>query len=538
MGLLARSIRAASMEDPTQPLLPASALNESLGLGRSDAGVMVNEKQAMRLTTVFACINIISTDISTLSFSIFQTMPDGSTREAIDHRLYKMLNSSPNGWMSSLSFRGAMFASVLGWGNAYAVIRRDGAARPASLQILPSDRTCPAMVNGDLIYVTTATADGMPAKIDPENMIHIQGLSYDGILGMSPIGTCKNAFGIAMAAEKFGAQFFGNGLRATGVFTHPGELNTEAQENIKKSVREMATGENALRPLILEEGMTWTQTTIPPNDAQFLETRRFQRSELAAIYRMPLHLLQDLERSTNNNIEHQSLDYLRYTLRPLAVKFETEVNRKLLSGPFKSQHDFNEFQRGDFASQTAGWNLLRNIGVYSANDILKAMRQNPIPEAKGGDVRIVAANMVTLEAMATMKEMPAAAGKKQLPAPGETTDSDQGEAITDGQYLPIVAGFRRLVRDAAGRITNRKEWDQEFARRTLHPVIATMAQAILASAGLSAELTEHDEVLVNGVAGGFAGRSQAWTKANVSQSATAATEDAFFQLRLLLLGGS
>ena len=261
MGLLTSKlgIRAFSLEDPAQPLLPYSALVESLGMGKSDAGVMVNQKQAMRLTTAFACIMVISSDLSSLSFGVFQNMPDGSIREAAEHRLYPLLHDEPNTKMTSTVFRGALLASALGWGNAYALIRRDRASRPVSLDLLPSDRTCPALVKGELIYMTTATADGMPARIDPQNVLHIQGLSLDGLVGLSPIGTCKNAFGLAIAAEKFGAQFFGNGARATGVLHAPGRARCRSLREPEEVGARAGDGWSALRPLILEEGMKWSR---------------------------------------------------------------------------------------------------------------------------------------------------------------------------------------------------------------------------------------------------------------------------------------
>lgn len=533
MGLLTRKlgINMLSLEDPAQPLLPYSALFESLGLGKSDAGVLVNEKQAMRLTTAFACINIISTDLSTIPFGVFQKMPDGSVREATEHRLYGMLHDQPNSKMSSTTFRGAILASVLGWGNGYAFIRRDKAARPLSLEMLPSDRTCPALVDGQLIYITTATKDGMPESIDPQNMLHITGLTMDGLVGLSPIGTCKNAFGLAIAAEKFGAQFFGNGSRATGVFTHPGELDAEAYENIKKSIREQATGESALRPLILEEGMQWEQMTIAPNDAQFLQTRQFQRVEIAALYRVAMHLLQDLQRATNNNIEHQSLDHLRYTLRPWAVRLEQEVDRKLLSGPFQSQHDFNEFQRGDYASQTAGLQTLRNIGVYSANDCLRVLRQNPIPAAEGGDVRLAPVNMVPLDSLVS--------GDAPDPsAPDdETADSDEGLPVTDRGRGAIIQAFRRIFRDAVGRVANRKQHDAQFAYRALQPIVASVAEAILALK-FSGSLMEQDHAVVKEWAEILAARSESWAQSDASAVSTQITGETYDALSKALMGGA
>jgi HK97 family phage portal protein len=541
MGLLTKSlgIRAYSMEDPAQPLLPFSALMESLGMGKSDAGVMVNEKQAMRIPTAQACINVISSDVSSLSFGIFQTLPDGSVREAKDHRLYSLFHDEPNEKMTSQSFRGALLAQVLGWGNAYALIRRDRAARAVSLDMLPSDRTCPAVIKGkdergELVYVTTATSDGMPQQIDPKNVLHIPGLTLDGIVGISPIQTCKNAFGLSLAAEKFGAQFFGNGARATGVLTHPGQLDAEAYENIKKSVREQMTGESALRPLLLEEGMQWAQMTIAPNDAQFLETRQFQRTEIAALFRVAMHLLQDLTRSTNNNIEHQSLDHIRYTLRPWAIRIEQEFNRKLLSAPFHCAHDFNDFQRGDFASQTTGWTLLRNAGVYSANDILRAMHQNPIPSDEGGDVRLAPMNMVPLDTLAAENRV-----DPTLPA-DDTTDSDEGTPITDRFQMPIVNAYRRLFRDAVGRIVNRKEKDSRFAYKALKPIVDSMAEAIytMQFPGKFEPTHEESEFLSSYAVGlsGPSGTCANWTKENASETATRITGEAYAAIKSKLIG--
>lgn len=526
MGLLTNKlgIRAFSLEDPAQPLLPYSALFESLGLGRSDAGVMVNEKQAMRLTTMFGCINIVSQDLSSLPLSVYQRMPDKSIREAVDHRLYPILHDQPNPNMTAVTFRAALISSVLAWGNAFALIRRDRAARAISLSPLAPDKTSAVFVNGKLGFATTQTSDGQAAHIDAENMLHIVGLTMDGITGLSPVQTCKNAFGLSIAAEKFGAQFFGNGSRATGVVSHPAQLDAEAYENLKKSIREWATGENALRPIILEEGMKWEQITINPNDAQFLETRKFQRSEIAALFRVPLHLLQDLERSTNNNIEHQSLDYVKYCLKPLAVKMEQEINRKLLSGPYFAEHDMNDLARGDFASQTEGFMALRNIGVYSANDVLRALRQNPIPVEAGGDVRIVQMANVPLDSLVDWKP-PAAAPK---PTGGDaTTDSDNGNPVAR-----VRASFRRLFRDALGRIANRKgDRDIEsFARRALQPVVASLAEAITGKA-----LTPEQGSIVSDYVAELA-RLELETQTDLSALAGTVTDKTFETLSKFLIG--
>ena len=175
MGLVTRSlgIRNVSMEDPAQPLLPFSQLMESLGMGKSDAGVMVNEKQAMRITTAFACINVISSDLSSLPLPVMQRMPDGSVREAPEHRIYPFFVTAASKNMNAMTFRGAMLASALGWGNSYSFIRRDGAARVAEFVPLPSEKTAPVLLplkqeNGlvkkKLMYATTATEDSLAGR--------------------------------------------------------------------------------------------------------------------------------------------------------------------------------------------------------------------------------------------------------------------------------------------------------------------------------------------------------------------------------------
>ncbi len=405
MGLVSRTLgfRALSLEDPAQPLVPPSALFESLGLGRSDAGVLMNEHQAMRVSTAHICIKVISEDLSSTAHEILQSLSDDSMRTAKEHRLWELLHDQPNPHMSAMVFWGAFLAAAAGWGNGYAWIKRDKASRVIALVPLKPGLTAPVKLRDQLMYGTTQTTTGQVAYIAPEDMLHVMGVTFDGMVGIGPV-TCMNAFGLAYAAEKFGAQFFGNGARATGIFTYPGVLEDEAHENLKKSLHEIATGETALRPMILEEGLDWKQLTIAPNEAQFLQSRQYQRTEIAGLYRVPLHLVGDLQRATNNNIEHQSLDYIRYCLRPWAVKIEQEVNRKLLGGGYTMEHNFNDLQRGDFASQATAFQALRNIGVYSANDINRAMRRNPIPAEEGGDVRTVQGAMINLKALLSPEE--------------------------------------------------------------------------------------------------------------------------------------
>lgn len=496
------------MEDPAQPLMPYSALIESLGLGRSDAGVLINEKQAMRLTTAHACFKVVSEDLSRLSLDIFQEMPDDSMRVAKEHRCYPIVHDRPNPNMSSMVWRGAMLVSALAYGNSYSWIKRDRAARVVSLIPLASDRTSPVRIEGELKYATTQTINGQVEVIEPENILHFMGMSLDGIVGMSPIRTCMNAFGLSLAAEKFGAQFFGNGARTTGVLSHPNTLDPEAHANLKKSIQEWITGETALRPIILEEGMTWNQVSVPPDEAQFIQTRKFQKSEVAALFRVPMHLLQDLERATNNNIEHQGLDYTRYALSPWAVRMEQEINFKLLGGKFFCEHNMNELQRGDFASQTQGFAALRNIGVYSANRILRAMRENPISEDEGGDVLTVQGAMIPLSALLNAPDSPQKPGEYE-------SDGETGNPAADIRRRQIIAQYRRLFSDAAGRIGDRANPDmtesgREFIKRALRPIVVSMAEAMLAMRFGNCQITDVDQAKVEAVAAKITADGAEW----------------------------
>lgn len=522
MGILTRKLgfQAMSLEDPAQPLLPPSALFESLGLGRSDAGILINEKQAMRITTAQACIKIPSEDLASTSHEILQRMPDTSMQPASEHRLWSVLHDEPNPNMTAKVFWGVVLACQLAWGNGYAWIKRDGAARVISLVPLDPSRTSPVKLAGRLAFATTQTDTGQVAYIDPANILHFVGLTFDGITGMSPIQSCKNAFGLAAAAEKFGAQFFGNGARATGVLSHPGQLENEAYENLKKSVQEWATGETALRPIILEEGMKWEQITVNPNDAQFLDTRRFQRAEIASLYRVPLHLLQDLARATNNNIEQQSLEYVRYCLRPLAVGIEQEVNRKLLSGPFSMEHNLKDLQRGDFAGQATGFQTLRNIGVYSANDILREIRHNPIPAEEGGDVRIVQGAMIPLTSLLA------------LPAATDPNIKALPPAAAAQPFDRIQPAYRNLFRDVVGRAARRGEEGPPvaFTRQAIQPVILSMTQALLALRFGNSDLTNRELLLVDRQADEVAQASVHWTRKDASVIATRLTQQVFAAL--------
>jgi HK97 family phage portal protein len=412
MSFLSKALQSFSnfnLEDPSSPLVPESFAEELFGGRGSDAGVTVNEKTAITLSAVYSAIKAISEDLASLPLVTYSVGPDGSLTPAKDKAIYGILHDAPNEFQTASTFRGALLANCLSHGAGFALIKRDKAARVVSLHILSSSKTAPVMREGKLMFASTQTDTGAATLIDPENVLHIVGTTLDGITGLSPITCCKNAIGVSLAAESYAASYWKNSSRASGVFTVPGTLDVESYERLKRAVETQASGKNAHKPLLLEAGTSWTQTSISNVDAAFIESRSFQIQEIARLFRLPLHMLQSLERSTHSNIEQQAIEYRVFTLTPWAVRIEQEFSRKLLptNSTLTIEHDFAALVRADFTALTAGMNILRNTGAYSANDILKQLRMNPLPAAEGGDLHLAPVNYISLSRLTDPNYVPA-----------------------------------------------------------------------------------------------------------------------------------
>ena len=388
---------------------------------------------------------------------------------------------------------------------------------------MPSDKTNATRKNGNLIYVTTATPRGDERFIAPRDMIHVPGLNFDGITGLSPIGLAKQTIGAALATEKFGAQFFGNGAKPSGILTAGGQLKPEQREAMRQSFQSSTSGANAQRPVLLENGVTWQALSIPQNDAQFIDTQKLSVSQLARIYGVPLHLVQDLERATNNNIEQQALEFVMYCLRPWAVRWEQELNRKLFSGTdCFVEHSMEGLLRGDFKSRMEGYQALFNIGAISVNDIRELENWNPIAVEEGGDLHFVPMNMVTLEGaynnLMEPQPDPAAGDLGDGGTPDDPTDpatdnadgntpSDPNQALRRDR---VLAACRPLFQDAVGRIASREKRDVAAVKRVVLPVLSTCAHLIAMSAVGVAEVPAQCEEFIGGLAANLATDAPNW----------------------------
>ncbi len=367
--------------------------------GTSGSGKSVTVQSAIQLSTVYACVRVISETIASLPLGIYETVNDGNEK-ATDHPLYRLLHDEPNSEMTSFVFREVMLAHLLLYGNSYSQIIRSGKNQVIGLYpLLPDHMDVDRDSKGNLTYTYT-TSDGKTVLIKPRDVLHIPGLGFDGVMGYSPIALEKNAIGLGIASEEYGSKFFSNGARPSGILTHP---NTVKNPKALRESWNSAYGgsSNSNRVAILEEGMKFEPIAIPNNEAQFLETRKFQVDEICRIFRVPPHLVGNLEHATFSNIEHQSIDFAVHTIRPWLVRIEQAMNRALLSdqekGRFFVQFNIDGLMRGDYKSRMEGYAIGINNGFMSPNDIRSLENLNPIPAEEGGDTYLVNGNMMPLK---------------------------------------------------------------------------------------------------------------------------------------------
>ena len=304
--------------------------------GRSTSGKSVNERTAMQTTAVYSCVRILAETVASLPVHLYRYTETGKER-VYDHSLYHLLHDEPNPEMTSFVFRETLMSHLLIWGNAYAQIIRDGNGRVLALYpLLPDKMEADRDENGQLYYIYTRNSDENPnfkeygrVYLRQQDVLHIPGLGFDGLVGYSPIAMAKNAVGMTLACEEYGASFFENGANPGGVLEHPGVLKDPAK--VRESWHSVYGGsKNAGKVAVLEEGMKYQQIGIPPEEAQFLETRKFQINEIARLYRIPPHMVGDLEKSSFSNIEQQSLEFVKYTLDPWVIRWEQSLQRALL----------------------------------------------------------------------------------------------------------------------------------------------------------------------------------------------------------------
>ena len=374
--------------------------------GGSTAGKNVTERSAMQMTAVYSCVRVLSEAVAGLPLHVYKYRSDGGKEKALNHPLYFLLHDEPNPEMTSFVFRETLMTHLLLWGNAYAQIIRNGKGEVVALYpLMPNRMTVDRDENRRLYYkYYRGNDEAIRSKeyeiiLSPYDVLHIPGLGLDGRVGYSPIAMAKNAIGLAIATEEYGAKFFANGAAPSGVLEHSGTLKNP--DKVRESWNATFGGShNANKVAVLEEGMKYTPISISPEQAQFLETRKFQINEIARIFRVPPHMVGDLEKSSFSNIEQQSLEFVKYTLEPWLVRWEQSMVRSLLT-PSEKREYFIKFNvdgllRGDYASRMSGYATARQNGWMSANDIRELENLDRIPAEEGGDLYLINGNMTKL----------------------------------------------------------------------------------------------------------------------------------------------
>lgn len=397
MGLLSRSFKnQVQIGDP-------DFLRGIVNGQSSKTGASVNESTALKVTAYLAAVKIISESVASLPLFLYKKDRDGGRDKAKNHSLYPILHDVSNEEMTAYTVRETIQGHACNWGNGYAHIERNGFGEVLGLYPLLPDRTTVERNKdtGKIQYKTKI--DGEIFILPFADVLHIKGFGSDGLKGFNPVLHAKEAIGISLATEEFGARFFGDGANPSGIIEYPGKLKNEAIQEFKADAKANYGGlGNSHRLMVLEEGLKFHQTTIPPEVAQFLQTRTFQISEIARVFRVPLHMLAELTHATFSNIEHQSIEFVIHTLRPWLIRWEQEIKLKLLTPSerkrgFYAEHLVDALLRGDMASRNTALATQRQNGIINANEWRAIENMNPLDKPEEGEAYLVNGNMTSIK---------------------------------------------------------------------------------------------------------------------------------------------
>lgn len=455
VGLLRSAVRASSYAS-SGIATPERWVEDWVAGGEATAaGLYVSEETALHYSPFFAGVRVIAEDVGSLPLPVYERLERGK-RRAREHPLYRVLHDQANDLMSAVAFRSTLQGHALTWPAGYAYIVRDGAGEVRELWPLRPDRIYPDPLPGRtgtgslaVTYRYLDPVNGITARLRPDEVLTVAGLGFDGIRGYSIIGLARQSIALGLATERYGAAFFGNGSRPSGVLKHPKTLSDPGRTRLKTDWENLHRGlDRAQRVAILEEGLEWQSIGIPPEDAQFLETRRFGVTEMARWLRLPPHKIADLERATFTNIEHQGLDYVTSALRIWLVRWEQSIAQRLFTAGerdrFFAEHLLDALLRGDLKTRYEAYAVGRNWGWLCADDIAEMENRNPLPDGRGS-VYLVPLNMVPAPLpenadQAATQQQAAAQLARQLRGRGVAARRRIAET-----YAPLIAEADRRV---------------------------------------------------------------------------------------------
>jgi HK97 family phage portal protein len=546
---LGRVLRANPLENPAVPLSsPAGWLAELFGGAPTSAGLQVNEHTAMQLTSVYACINVLASAFASLPCELLERK--GKAKQpAYDQDLYDLLAIEPNPEMSAVSFFGSLMCCAALLGNGYAQIQWDSPTTrntPVALWPMHPRHVRPRRNEKTRLLEYLVTVDGKESIVAARDMIHVPGLTMDGFVGIDPIRAAKQSIGTGLAATKHIGGFFGRGSRPSGILkrtqvpVQPGTLgaktSNEATDQLRESWERANAGDSQGRTAVLPAGWDWQAVSITPEQAQFLQIMQYTRTEIAGLWQIPPHMIGDTTRLSNANGQSEALNFLSFTLRPWIVRFESEIQRKLLpkrgrnAGKFTVRFDTTEMLRLDFASLIQAVAMGRQWGLYNANEGRAKLGDNPI-EGPAGDQYLVPLNMVTAEQLAAQPtETEPDAGDVD---PNEPTNQDDVPSGNGGQNQRklldrLADAYRRLFRDAAGRLQARGVRNADTVQQIFGPVLASIAEESERQARglfrLSAEQDLGTEKLLRDTVRQLEKRAASWTATTADADADAALQ--------------
>lgn len=436
--------KRSSIENPNVPLSQAT-VGDLWGTEPVSSGVNVNEHTALEFPAVWAAVTILSQAVSTLPVKLYRRTESGK-EEVTDHPVVRAMQR-PNDLSTGVVWRSTTQAHVSLWGNGYAEILPD-------MRLLPLH---PADVRPEVIEesatgldraVYHVTQGARKRVLEAPQVLHIPSLVTDGVEGKSPIRVLRESIGLGIAAERFGAAFFGNGATLRGVIEAPSALGDKAFKRLKNDFRQYSGIKNAHKTPILEEGAKYHPLSVPPDDAQFIESRKLSIEDIARIYLIPPHMLASMDNATFSNIEHQGIDFVVNTLRPWLVRWEAELNLKLLGNDPNLYLEFNVngLLRGDLNTRYQAYATGRQWGWLSANDIRRKENMNPV---EGGDEYLTPLNMVPAgeapDDERAQRVLMAAAGRQARREEKAITRALQGQEDFDAWLEGFVDDQRSII---------------------------------------------------------------------------------------------
>lgn len=348
----------------------------------TDTGLKITPANAMQVSAVFACVRVLSETIASLPLKIYKKKPDGTREEARQHPIADLIAYRPNSWQTSFEFREMMQMQLELFGNAYAQLIPGPRGYVHEIIPIHSDFVRPEIVRRGVIRYQVSDINGSNQRVLlAHEMFHMRGPSLDGITGLSPIMCTKNAIALAKATEKHGSRLFRNNANPGGVLSMPGNLSLEAQERVRTSwIQSHAGTENSNKTAVLEGGMSWTPISMSSEDSQFLQTRQYQVTEIARIFRVPPHMIGDLSKSSFNNIEQQAIDFVRHSIRPRLVRWEQAISRDMILSPdiYYPQFKVDALLRGDTKARFEGYSKAINDGWMTRNEVRALENLNPL----------------------------------------------------------------------------------------------------------------------------------------------------------------